>query len=251
MYNINIKNVKKGKSFFYIFLVFGIVFVLMFVGIFALNFIKVSKLDSNVLSSSVDVESYIDNEGYKMYSPVYYYEVKGQKYSCNSLSSSDNPGTENKKVYYDSSNPSNCMTEESKSYNYGILLFSIIPIIFIYIAIFNIKKINKRVKAILELNQTGKLIKNLPYRLEDTNMTVNGVPIKRPVIDYTLSSGTQVTLYGDARHDGKHWDEDGMVDLLIDETNPDNYYIDFEINYLSGDMAQDYYHQSNERNNMQ
>lgn len=250
MYDINIKNVKKGKSFFYIFLGLGIVFILIVGGIFALNFIEVARLDSNVMSSSVDVKSYTDNEGYKMYSPVYHYEVNGQKYSCKSFSSSNNPGTKNKKVYYDSASPSNCMIEDSTSLNYIILIFSIIPIIFIYIAIVNIKKVNNRVKAILELNQTGKLIKNLPYRLEDTNMTVNGVPIKRPVVDYTLSSGKQVTLYGDARHDGKHWDEDGMVDLLIDETNPSNYYIDFEINYLSGDIPQDYYHQSDEHNNM-
>ena len=247
MYDINIKNVKKGRSFFYIFLVLGIVFLLIFGGFFTLNAIKVNSLDSKVLSSSVDVQSHIDNEGYTMYSPVYHYEVNGRKYSCKSVSSSNNPGTKNKNVYYDSKNPSNCMTQDSKFFNYIILIFLIIPIIFIWIGVVNIRKINKRVKAILELNYTGKLIKNLPYRLENTNMTVNDVPIKRPVVDYTLSSGTHVTLYGDARHDGKQWDEDGMVDLLIDETNPDNYYIDFEINYLSGDYEQQYSEHDNMR----
>ena len=34
-----------------------------------------------------------------------------------------------------------------------------------------------------------------------------------------------------------------MVYLLIDENNPDNYYIDFEINRLSGNLSQYYYQQ--------
>lgn len=179
-----------------------------------------------------------------MYSPIYYYEVNGQNYSCGSnASSSNNPGTQNKNVYYDSKNPSNCMTEYSKSGNYIILVFLLLPIMFIIVAVTNIKKVNKRIKEILELNQKGKLIKNLPHRLENTGMSVNNVPIQRPVVDYTLPTGTTITLYGDARHDKKHFDADGLVDLLIDESNPDNYYIDFEINRLSGNLPQDYYQQ--------
>jgi len=210
-------------------------------------------LDSTVLSSKVNIESYVDDDGRTMYSPIYYYEVNGQNYSCSSnTSSSNNPGTKNKNVYYDSKNPSNCMTEYSKSINYIILISLLLPIIFILVAVINIRKVNKRVKVILELNQKGKLIKNLPYRLENTGMSVNNVPIQRPVIDYTLSSGIKVTLYGDARHDKKHYDADGLVDLLIDESNPENYYIDFEINRLSGNLPQDYYQQSTmDQNNIQ
>ena len=32
-----------------------------------------------------------------------------------------------------------------------------------------------------------------------------------------------------------------MVDLVIDEANPNNYFIDFEINRLSGNLPTDYY----------
>ena len=39
-----------------------------------------------------------------------------------------------------------------------------------------------------------------------------------------------------------------MVDLLIDESNPNNYYIDFEINRLAGNSPQDYYQQNNQVN---
>lgn len=244
MFDINTKNVKKGRRFFYIFLAAGILFLFIFGGMFVSNTIKSNSLNSTVLSTRVEIKSYVNDEGTTMYSPVYYYEVNGQNYSCDSNSSSSiNPGTQNKNVYYDSKNPSNCMTEYSKTGNYITLLFLILPIIFILVAVINIRKVNKRVKAILELNRKGKLIKNLPYRLENTGMVVNNVPIQRPVIDYTLPTGTTITLYGDARHDKKHFDADHMVDLLIDESNPDNYYIDFEINRLSGNLPQDYYQQ--------
>lgn len=190
------------------------------------------------------MNSYIDNEGNTMYSPVYYYKANGENYICGSNSSSSfYPGTQNKIIYYDSKSPANCMVEYSKTVTYIILVSMIFPIIFIVIAVVNILKVNKRVKIILELNKKGKLIKKLPYRLEDTGIIINNVPIQRPVIEYTLPSGSQITLYGDPRNDRKQYDADGMVDLLIDENNPENYYIDFEINRLSGNLPQDYYQQ--------
>lgn len=252
MYDINVKNVKKGSKFYYIFLGCGIFNLLLF-GVFGVStIVELSKLDSKTLSISVNVKSHYDDEGNKMYSPIYYYEVDGQQYSCrSSASSSKNPGTQNKTVYYDSKNPSNCMNEYSKSSNFIIMLiFLILSVPLIIIGVINIKKVNKRVKVIKELNQTGKLVKNLPYRLGNTGMTVNNVPIKRPVVDYTLSSGSTITLYGDPRHDRKYYDADGMVDLLIDENNPDNYFIDFEINRLSGNLPQDYYIQNNQNNSV-
>ena len=49
--------------------------------------------------------------------------VNGKTYKCESTSSSSiYPSNDNKKVYYDSKNPSNCMTKYSKSVN-NILLF--------------------------------------------------------------------------------------------------------------------------------
>lgn len=63
-------------------------------------------------STKVEVESYI------LYSPTYYYQVKGRQYTCQSSSSSSiNPGTSNKTVYYSSKNLSKCMTGYSKSSN--------------------------------------------------------------------------------------------------------------------------------------
>ena len=247
MFDINTKNVKKGKKTFYMFFAVGAFFFFLIAGILVSNIVRLKSLDSTVLSTHVEVKSYIDDEGSTMYSPVYYYIVNGQSYSCGSnASSSTNPGTQNKTVYYDSTNPSNCMTEYSKTSNYIIAVFMFIPIIFIVVSVKQIKKVNNRIKAILELNKNGKLVKNLPYRLEDTGMRVNNVPLHVPVVDYTLPSGVTVPLFGDARYDKKYSDKDGMVDLLIDENNPDNYFIDFEINRLSGNLPGDYYQQNNQ-----
>ncbi len=245
MYDIRVKNVKKGNKFFLIFFIIGIFFFLLMSGIILSDYIKLSKLDSQTISKSVEIKSHTNDEGTTMYSPIYHYRVNGIEYSCSSSSSSSiHPGTQNKTVYYDSKNPANCMSEYSKSTNMIFLSFMLIPIICIAISVINFRKINKRVKRIKELNQKGKLIKNLPYRLEDTGMRVNNVSIQRPVIDYVLPSGSSITLYDNPRHDGKAFDADGMVDLVIDENNPENYFIDFEINRLSGNLPQDYSNQN-------
>ena len=39
-----------------------------------------------------------------------------------------------------------------------------------------------------------------------------------------------------------------MVDLIIDESDPNNYFIDFEINRLTGNLPQDYNQQNNQEN---
>lgn len=136
------------------------------------------------------------------------------------------------------------MTEYSKSNNIFPLLFTVLPLIFIVVLVVNITKVIKRIKSINELNKKGKLVKNLPYHLENTSMAVNNVPIQMPVVNYSLPSGETVVLYGDPRHDKKIADADGMVDLVIDEDNPENYFIDFEINQISGNLPTDYYKQN-------
>lgn len=245
MYDINVKNVKKGRRFFYLFLFLGIFFFIVMTVYSVSSIIKLKSFDSSVTSTNVEVKSYISDEGDIMYSPVYSYVVDGGDYVCTSgMSSTVNPGNSNKTVYYDSSNPSNCMTEYSKSGNNFLLFFTLLPILFIIVAGVNINKVNKRVKKILELNKTGKLVKNLPYRLENSGTIVNDVPLQMPVVDYVLPNGHNVTLCGDVRNDRKTCDSDGMVDLLIDENNPDNYFIDFEINRIGGNLPQDYYQQN-------
>lgn len=93
------------------------------------------------------------------------------------------------------------------------------------------------------MNEHGKLVKNIPYTLEDTNVTIMNKVIKKPVINYVTQLGEVIKLEGDPRYDHKTSDADNMVDLVIDENDLTNYFIDFEINRLSGNLSSDYYQQ--------
>lgn len=242
MYDIDTSNVKKGIKFFLMFLLAGVFLLGILLAILIMNIINYKSLDSEIMPNHIEINTYKNSDGDTMYSPIYYYNIRGKEYKCSSQGgSSIMPSTKNRKVYFDSKNPTRCMTDYSRGNNKWILLFLILPIVFIGTAVYNIIKVNKRIKLINNLNTTGKLVKNLPYRLENTGMSFNGIQIQKPVVDYMLPSGTTITLQGDPRHDKKVADKDGMVDLVIDEANPNNYFIDFEINRLSGNLPTDYY----------
>lgn len=238
MYDINTKNVKKGINFYLGFFVIGL-FLLTICGAVPISYyVELNSLDSTTTSTNVIVNLHTDYRGGTSYYQTHYYTVDGSEYSCDSyISSGSNPGTSNKKVYYDSKNPSKCITEES---DIVLLMFALLPLFIIVFAVINMIKIRKRLKLINELNKKGKLVKNLPYLREDTGMRESKTIIYRPVVEYTLASGSTITLYGDPRFD-KRCDKVGMIDLIIDENNPNNYFIDFEINRLTGNLPSDYY----------
>lgn len=240
MYNINTKNIKKGYNSFLLLLVIGFLFLAVFGRILISNYIKLKNLDSKIISNRVNVESY-ESDNSTMYSPTYYYIVNGESYSCKSNTSTSNyPKTSNVIVYYNSNNPTDCMTEYSKNSNSSLILIMILPLFMIILATINIIKLSKRLLVIKNLNQNGKLVKNIPYLLEDTRFKIMNNQIQRPVVDYALSSGTTITLYGDPRFDLKDSD-DGTIDLIIDENNPKNYFMDFNINRTNGNLETDYY----------
>lgn len=244
MYDISTKNLRKGYGFYSIFLIAGLFFLSIIVISTIYQYNIQNKLDSSVMSKSVRIRSYND-EGITMYSPTYYFIVNNKEYICKSDSSSSiEPERNNTRIYYYSSDPAICMTEKYSVIDFITLIYSIIPIVSIYIAVKNINKINKRIKAVKELNYKGKLIKNLDYELGFTGMSKNGVHIQLPIVNYTLPNGNTITLYGDPRHDNKLSDADGKVDLLIDESNPDNYFIDFEINRIDNNYIQENNNQS-------
>lgn len=249
MYDMNTRNIKKSFLSYSIFLVVGIFFLVAFSNIYLSNVNTSNELDSHVMSIGVRTSEYLSEDGTIMYRPTYFYEVDGIQYSCTSSSSSSTyPGKYNVKVYYDSKDPANCMSEYSNSSNLFLLTFLFISILCIGIAVWNYVLIFKRLKTIKKLNKTGKLVKGLPYDLESSGSVIMGRTIMRPVVDYTLSSGSVITLIGYARHDRESYDTDGKVDLVIDENNPDNYFIDFEINRLSGNLPQDYNNFSQDNN---
>jgi len=120
-------------------------------------------------------------------------------------------------------------TKSSGNPVFGLIVSWLITGFCMHLGFKGVKEVKQKKKRYEYLAQNGRLEKGLPYRLEPTGSTSNGVRIMRIVVDYELPTGSQVTLYGDGRYDYKLADHDGLVDILIDPNDSNNYYIDFEI----------------------
>lgn len=230
MYNIDFKNSKKGYIFGFIFFIIGLIITICFLFVSITTMNKKGKFDSSVRSTKIEYTVKKNDEGTTMYSPVYHFKVDGINYTCKSgYSSSSKSSKSDGLVYYNKNNPNDCMTQyDSKSSNM-FFIFSFIPLIFVIIGIVMMLKVRKKINRIKYLSQNGTLIKNLPYTLENTNISVNGRNLQAIAVNYTLPNGTTVHLVGEARYDYKTSDEDQLVDLLIDLNDPTNYFIDFNI----------------------
>ena len=241
MYDINYKNLKTERIIYRIFIYIGILILLILDGIVAVNIIRKKSFDSYAITRHIEIESYEDDEGYIMYKPVYYYNVNENQYMCKPSSSTSNmKKIRYGKVYYDSNNPSKCMTDYTLKANKILLILNIIPIGFFIPGFLLTSKTNKKIKKIKKLNETGKLVKGLPYSLENTNVSINGQALKRIKVEYRLKTGELTTLTSGLIFDTKKSDSN-TVDLLIDENDSDNYFIDFEINRKNGNLPDDYY----------
>lgn len=95
--------------------------------------------------------------------------------------------------------------------------------------------------------KNGKLVKNLPYTLEATETVINNKRLMRPVVNYILPNGNTVVLRGNNMY-AEEANNNRMIDLIIDANDPTNYYLDFSINRLSGNLTTDYYN-NQETNN--
>ena len=240
MFEIDYKNLKKGRRFPLIFLIVGIICALIFGAIFAISTIKRNSLDRQIYATSIDPNEQIDNEHHLVYSPIYHYTVEGKEYTCSdNTSSSKRPSSEGI-VYYNSKDPSKCMTDYAHKINYYLLIGVGIGAIFIGIGAFMMVKNSKKINKLKKLATEGKLIKGIPYHLEDTGTIVNNKRIQKIVINYTGSNGFTRKLEGDPRFDYKESDEDGLVDLLIDPNDEENYFIDFEIKYSGNVQVETY-----------
>lgn len=231
MYNIDYKNIKAGYGFFAIFFTIGMILFLIF-GYFTVGGVlkKIGK-EGIAECTNVEIET-IEGDESTTYKPTFYYTVDGNDYVY-TLPYSTNVNVsgmnKNKYMYYDLDNPAKCVsayeTEISGSKIFILLFAAFFPLV----GIFGIFSTYKKVRRVKKLNQTGTLIKNLPYRLVESNTSINGQPLPAILVEYTLPSGETREFLGEARYDFKISDEDGFVDLLIDLDDPSNYHIDFDI----------------------
>lgn len=238
MYDINTKFISIRRRDFYLFLFAGLLFMFIF-------FYVLSRQDYYKKATLIGSTSTSDNN------LIYTYEVNGNRYECTNIYwAGEYDKAPDGIIYYNVRNKSECELRSNPNTDlYILLIFFIIPFSTLSYSLINIHNVNKRVREIKKLNKTGTLIKKIPYFLKNTGIIINNVPIKCPVIYYTLKSGYELELRGDPRFD-KKVSNDGFVDLLIDETNPAHYFMDYEINRLTDNLDTDYYNESNDKTNV-
>ena len=128
-----------------------------------------------------------------------------------------------------------------KHKNYEPNYFAIVglPIILFLIPIIKLIQLNKKINNIYYLNKNGKLVKCIPCEMAETGIEILNTRILRPIVEYVIA-GEKRILKGEARFD-RYKPADDTVDLLIDEQNPNIYFIDMEINRKGGNKPEDYY----------
>jgi len=112
---------------------------------------------------------------------------------------------------------------------WGILGFLLILGFCIWPIVDTNKKYKEKMMKYDYLEQHGKLERGLKYSLQHANVLKDGKPVMRIKVDYKLDSGSTVELLSEMRLDHRIAGSNGLVDLLIDPSDPTNYYLDFHI----------------------
>lgn len=226
MYNINYKKYHKELIFGFILLIIGILFLSLYMSYVFKGAFKKLFLNEKVESINIDVNKMVTDDGI-LYSPVYEFKVNNMVYYCDVENASKiKPNKKELLVYYDSNNPNNCVNEYEASpsiYSYIILFF---PMFSIALGLFAIVFSIKDIKVLNNLEKKGTLIKNLIYKIEEIEIKKRKT-IKVIGVDYIFEDGSIVHLISDIPKEDI--DMFGYIDLLIDENNINNFYIDFNI----------------------
>jgi hypothetical protein len=111
----------------------------------------------------------------------------------------------------------------------SISIFLIIGLSLVIVGIKQKRKAKKNIDRVNKLAHSGILIKNIPYKLVDSNMIINGEKIYCIKVEYECEVDHKIPLLSDPKYSGIIDEEDNTADLLIDPNDNTNYYIDFEI----------------------
>ncbi len=240
MYDVNLYDMKKRKNRF---LIIIIILSLLMILIWKTPYIHIINYlfyGSSTTPETVVLENQYDNLEEKDY--TYSFSYKGKHYSCYSNTSANELDLKKRKLFFDSHRPNRChIVKEISGFFPFLFLLSIIFSFFIILSIHSFISLRKKIKIISYLNQNGKLVKRIPYSLTPSQFMINGDTRFKPVVSYPLSNGLEVSLYGDAKHYSTYEYGENTIDMIIDENHPDIYYINFNINRLTGNLERDFY----------
>ena len=103
---------------------------------------------------------------------------------------------------------------------------------------YQINTMIKDYKKLKYLNENGKLVKGLVYTITTHKNYSNGINHKIN-ITYVSKEHGELKLVGYRNKEAD--DNDSYADIIIDEKDPKNYIIKFEINRKEGNRKEDYY----------
>ena len=119
-----------------LFISVGIFFFILFFFIFIYPAVKKINYDEHTYAYQIEEGKFNDTDNEIMYKPIYFFNVSDQIYKCESkVAESRSPDNKANLVYYDRSNPENCLTEYETYRPFYIYFFFVIPLIPIIVGI--------------------------------------------------------------------------------------------------------------------
>lgn len=225
MYSID-NILKTNKLMYKIIFIFSLAFILLF-SIFALkDIINVSSIYNRKVKSNISEYIPTDNN---MYKKVYYFDADNRQFSCldSVVINSKNNQIDKKTIYYNFEDPNVCTTNIIKKTNLIVYMFIISLCIPLLIGLIGMIKINKKINKIKMLSKCGKLVKNLQYEVVETKKR-NGNILYKAKTKYKFKNQVLI-LYSESIYDKKLFKEYPTIDLLINENDVNDYYLDFNI----------------------
>lgn len=225
MYNID-NILKTNKLMYKIIFIVSLAFILFF-SIFVLkDIINVSSIYNRKVKSNVSEYIPTDNN---MYKKVYYFDADNRRFSCldSVVINNKNNQIDKKTIYYNFEDPNVCTTNIIKKTNLIVYIFIISLCIPLLIGLIGMIKINKKINKIKMLSKCGKLVKNLQYEVVEMKKK-NGNILYKAKTKYKVKNQVLI-LYSESIYDKKLFKEYPTIDLLINENDVSDYFLDFNI----------------------
>lgn len=231
MFYVNKESVWKNRRKWIIILILGIILAAALGFYYFYTMLQKDKFNAKVKAFDIN-ENCAENFGVNLCSPIYYFRADKKEYACSSKTSSTQFSRDEDIVFYQTGNPSNCVTEFDTNPSIIFLGGFIIGDVLAVIGIIGLISTIISSRRINNLCRVGVLYKGLDYQLiaseEDSGFM-------HPEVDLELQDGRKIHLIGETKYDNKYSRSSGKIDVLIDPKNLSNYYMDFGI-FFTGDV---------------